>query len=67
MSKAIIDISHHQQPSKMDYDKLAQQVSWVIVRTQYGLETVDKYYKTHHVEFKNEGYLPLPMLCFVYD
>jgi len=63
MSKAIIDISHHQQPSKMDYDKLAQQVSWVIVRTQYGLETVDKYYKTHHVEFKKQG---IPTAAYAY-
>ena len=63
MNKAIIDISHHQQPSKMDYDKLAQQVSWVIVRTQYGLETVDKYYKTHHVEFKKRG---IPTAAYAY-
>jgi len=63
MNKAIIDISHHQQPSRMDYDKLAQQVSWVIVRTQYGLETVDKYYKTHHVEFKKQG---IPTAAYAY-
>lgn len=51
----IIDISHHQDPSKMNYDKLAKQVDLVIIRTQYGSSTIDKYYKTHHTEFKKRG------------
>ena len=32
----IIDISHHQEPTKINYDKLAKQVKFVIIRTQYG-------------------------------
>lgn len=51
----IIDISHHQNPSNMNYDKLAKQVDWVIIRTQYGSRTIDKYYKTHHKEFQKRG------------
>lgn len=51
----IIDISHHQDPKKMDYDKLAKQVDLVIIRTQYGSKLVDRHYKTHHAEFKKRG------------
>jgi len=53
--KAIIDLSHHQDPKKMDYDKLAKQVDLVIIRTQYGSKTIDRHYKTHHAEFKKRG------------
>jgi len=51
----IIDISHHQDPKKMDYDKLAKQVDLVIIRTQYGSKTIDRHYKTHHAEFNKRG------------
>ncbi|MPW25940.1 LysM peptidoglycan-binding domain-containing protein [Alkalibaculum sp. M08DMB] len=51
----IIDISHWQVPSKMDYDKLAKQLDLVIIRTQYGSRTLDRHYKTHHAEFKKRG------------
>lgn len=51
----IIDISHHQNPSKMNYDKLAKQVDWVIIRTQYGSRTLDRHYETHHREFRKRG------------
>ncbi len=51
----IIDISHHQLPSKIDYDKLSKQVKWVIIRTQYGSRVIDKHYKTHHREFQKRG------------
>ena len=54
MSK-IIDISHHQVPSKIDYDKLAKEVDLVIIRTQYGSNTIDRHYETHHAEFKKRG------------
>ena len=49
----IIDISHHQDPSRINYDKLAKQVKLVIIRTQYGSRTLDRHYKTHHKEFKS--------------
>lgn len=51
----IIDISHHQNPAKIDYDKLAKEVDLVIIRTQYGSRTIDRHYKTHHTEFKKRG------------
>lgn len=51
----IIDISHHQPPSKMNYDELAKQVKLVIIRTQYGSRLIDRHYKTHHKEFQKRG------------
>ena len=51
----IIDISHHQVPSNMDYDKLAKQVDLAIIRTQYGSRTLDRHYKTHHRELQKRG------------
>lgn len=51
----IIDISHHQNPASINYDKLAKQVDLVIIRTQYGSRTLDRHYKTHHREFQKRG------------
>lgn len=51
----IIDISHHQNPKKMDYNKLAKQVKLAIIRTQYGSKLIDRHYKTHHREFQKRG------------
>jgi GH25 family lysozyme M1 (1,4-beta-N-acetylmuramidase) len=51
----ILDLSHHQIPEKINYDKLAKEVDLVIIRTQYGSEIIDRYYKTHHKEFKKRG------------
>lgn len=51
----IIDISHHQNPSKMDYDRLSEEVDFVIIRTQYGSELIDRHYRTHHNEFRKRG------------
>lgn len=51
----IIDISHNQPPAQMNYDKLAEQLDLVIIRTQYGSRTLDRHYKTHHAEFKKRG------------
>lgn len=51
----IIDISHHQVPSAIDYDKLAKEVDLVIIRTQYGSNLIDRHYKTHHKEFQKRG------------
>lgn len=51
----IIDISHHQDPNKINYDELAKQVKFVIIRTQYGSRTIDRHYKTHHREFQKRG------------
>lgn len=51
----IIDISHHQDPKKINYDKLAKQVDLAIIRTQYGSRTLDRHYKTHHREFQKRS------------
>lgn len=51
----ILDISHHQDPAKIDYDKLAPQLDLVIIRTQYGSKTLDRHYQTHHSEFAKRG------------
>ena len=51
----ILDISHHQPPSTINYDKLAKELDFVIIRTQYGSNVVDKHYTTHHAEFKKRG------------
>lgn len=51
----IIDISHHQAPKDINYDKLAKEVDLVIIRTQYGSRLVDRHYKTHHEQFQSRG------------
>ncbi|NLL81088.1 MAG: glycoside hydrolase family 25 [Tissierellia bacterium] len=51
----IIDISHHQNPQNMDYDKLSKQIDFVIIRTQYGSNLIDRHYQTHHREFEKRG------------
>jgi len=51
----IIDISHHQPPSRINYDQLAKQVKFVIIRTQYGSRLIDRHYKTHHQEFQKRN------------
>lgn len=60
----IIDVSHHQPPSKIDYDMLANQVKFVIIRTQYGSNVIDRHYKTHHREFQKRG-IPTAAYAFV--
>jgi GH25 family lysozyme M1 (1,4-beta-N-acetylmuramidase) len=55
MSNAIIDLSHHQLPEKINYEKLAKCVDHAIIRTQYGSKVEDKYYKTHHSELRKYG------------
>lgn len=54
MSK-IIDLSHHQDPSKINYDKLSKEIVLAIVRTQYGSQTIDRHYETHHKELRKRG------------
>lgn len=55
MMKHIVDLSHWQVPSKIDYDVFAKQLDHAIIRTQYGSATIDKYYKTHHAELQKRG------------
>lgn len=51
----IIDISHHQEPKKIDYKKLCSQLKMAIIRVQYGSRVVDRYYKTHIAQMKKYG------------
>lgn len=51
----IIDISHHQVPSKISYKELCKQLDMAIVRVQYGSKTIDRHYKTHIAELKKHS------------
>lgn len=51
----ILDISHHQTPASINYDALSKQLDLVIIRVQYGSNTVDNHYKTHFKEFQKRG------------
>lgn len=51
----IIDISHHQDPSKITYEILCKQLDMAIIRVQYGSRTIDRHYKTHIAEMKKHG------------
>ena len=51
----IIDISHHQDPKKINYTKLCSQLDMAIIRVQYGSRVIDKHYKTHIAEMKKHN------------
>jgi GH25 family lysozyme M1 (1,4-beta-N-acetylmuramidase) len=51
----IIDLSHYQEPGKINYDAMAKELDFAIIRTQYGSKTIDKHYKTHHKELQKRG------------
>lgn len=51
----IVDLSHHQDPKRIDYDTFAKHLDWTIIRTQYGSNTIDRHYKTHHAELRKRG------------
>lgn len=53
--KYIVDLSHHQNPSNIDYDVFASQLDLAIIRTQYGSNLIDKYYLIHHEELRRRG------------
>lgn len=54
MSKRGIDISEWQPSSKINYKKLASEVSFVILRSSYGNNTIDKEF-LNHVKKCNEN------------
>lgn len=60
----IIDISEWQNPSQMNYDLLAKQVSGVIIRVQYGSLYLDKEFKKHILEFKKRK-IPIAVYAWV--
>lgn len=51
----VIDISEHQLPSLIDYDKISKEVAAVIIRVQFGSAREDLHYKTHIAEFKKRN------------
>lgn len=60
----IIDISEWQDPSQMNYDKLASQINGVIIRIQYGSLYTDKHFKKHILEFKKRK-IPIAVYAWV--
>ncbi|SJZ37632.1 glycoside hydrolase family 25 protein [Garciella nitratireducens] len=60
----IVDLSHHQVPGEIDYDKLCAQLDMAIIRVQYGSRTIDKYYKKHIEEMKKRG-IPFGVYAWV--
>lgn len=60
----IIDISEHQLPSLINYDKLSKEINGVIIRIQYGSNYIDKHYKTHINEFKKRN-IPVAVYAWV--
>lgn len=49
-----IDISKYQDPATIDYDKLAEQVDFVILRIGFGW-LKDIYFERHYLEFTRRG------------
>lgn len=64
MAGVIIDLSHHQDPAKIDYNKLSQHIVHAIVRTQDGIKTLDRHYRTHHAKLRENG-IPTASYAFV--
>jgi lysozyme len=64
-----IDISEYQSPSKMDYDKIAKQINFVILRVGFtGWGTgeslnADKAFERHYAEFSKRG-IPIGVYWF---
>ncbi|MGE8207696.1 GH25 family lysozyme [Heyndrickxia sp. NPDC080065] len=51
----IMDISHHQISSKIDWAKAAKEVDLCIIRVQYGSNLIDREYKNHVANCKKYG------------
>ncbi|WP_020008585.1 LysM peptidoglycan-binding domain-containing protein [Salinicoccus albus] len=59
----IIDVSHHQDPSKIDYKTLSKHADHVIIRTM-DADMEDRAYKIHHKEFRAHD-VPTAAYAFV--
>ena len=55
MSKYIVDLSHHQKSSRINYETFCKQLDLAIIRVQYGKATIDKEYKNHIANMKKYG------------
>lgn len=67
--KPIIDISKHQNPANIDYDKLGDEVSGVIIRCSYGSKFdspfgKEPFFETHYNEFTKRG-IPVGVYYFL--
>lgn len=51
----IMDISHHQISSAIDWKKAAEEVALCIIRVQYGSKLIDREYKSHVANCKKYG------------
>ncbi len=51
----IMDISHHQNSSAIDWAKAAKEVDLAIIRVQYGSNLIDRQYKNHVANCKKHG------------
>ncbi|RBP57934.1 LysM domain-containing protein [Alkalibaculum bacchi] len=60
----IIDISHHQNPSRINYRVLCRQLDMAIVRVQFGSSLIDRHYRTHIREMK-ENTVPVGVYAWV--
>ncbi len=60
----IIDISEHQNPSRIDYKRLCKQLRMAIIRVQYGSKKTDLHYVTHIQEMKKHG-IPFGVYAWV--
>lgn len=60
--KPIIDISHHQNPTLINYPTLAAQVEGVMIRACYG-NRKDTHFETHYRELRNQG---KPLGVYIY-
>lgn len=59
----IVDISHHQPSSKIDWVRAAKEVALMIIRVQYGSTTIDREYKKHVANCKTNG---IPFAHYAY-
>jgi GH25 family lysozyme M1 (1,4-beta-N-acetylmuramidase) len=52
MSKYIVDLSHHQPSSQINYSVFCAQLELAIIRVQYGSKQIDREYKNHIAKMK---------------
>ncbi|WP_053177976.1 GH25 family lysozyme [Peribacillus loiseleuriae] len=51
----IVDISHYQPSNKINWEKAAKEVAFMIIRVQYGSRSMDSEYKNHVANCKKYG------------
>jgi GH25 family lysozyme M1 (1,4-beta-N-acetylmuramidase) len=59
----IVDISHHQPSSKINWSQAAKEVALMVIRVQYGSKTLDREYKNHVANCKKHG---IPFAHYAY-